>query len=71
MYTVDRIEKNIVILENRNNNKMIEINIDKLPKNIKEGDIITLSNNEYVKEVEKTKLIKNNIRNRFNRLKNK
>ena len=71
MYVIDRIEKNIVILENRTNNEMTEINIDKLPKNIKEGDIITLSNNEYVKEIEKTKLIKNNIRNRFNRLKNK
>lgn len=71
MYVIDRIEKNIVILENRTNNEMTEINIDKLPKNIKEGDIITLLNNEYVKEIEKTKLIKNNIRNRFNRLKNK
>ena len=25
MYTVDRIEENIVILENRNNNKIIEV----------------------------------------------
>ena len=71
MYTVDRIEENIVILESRNNNKMIEVELIKLPENIKEGDIITLSNNEYILEEKKTNSKKNNIRNRFNKLKNK
>lgn len=71
MYTVDRIEGNIVILENRNNNKIIEVELNKLPKSIKEGDILTRSNNEYIIEKNKTNSTKNNIRNRFNKLKSK
>lgn len=71
MYTVDRIEENIVILENRTNNKIIEVELNKLPENIKEGDILTISNNTYIIEENKTKEIKNNIRDRFNKLKNK
>lgn len=71
MYTVDRIEENIVILESRKDNKMIEVNINELPEYIKEGDIITISNNKYRIEENNTKEIKNNIRNKFNKLKNK
>ena len=71
MYTVDRIEENIVILESRTNNKIIEVELNKLPENIKEGDIITISNNSYIIEENKTKEIKNNIRDRFNKVKNK
>lgn len=71
MYTVDRIEENIVILENRNINEMIEIEKDKLPQNIKEGDIIESIDNKYKINTKKTIITKNNIRDRFNKLKNK
>lgn len=71
MYIVDRIEENLVILESRTIRRMEEIKIDKFPKNIKEGDIVDYTDNKYIINKEKTIETKNNIRNRFNRLKNK
>ena len=71
MYTVDRIEQNIVILENRNTKEYIEININKIKENVKEGDIIELIDDKYIINKEKTKELNNNIKNRFNKLKNK
>ena len=71
MYIVDRIEENLVILESRTIRRMEEIEIDKFPKNIKEGDIVDYIDNKYIINKEKTIETKNNIRNRFNRLKNK
>lgn len=69
MYTVDRIEDNIVILENRNNSKIIEINKKALPKTIKEGDIINIKDNKCLIDKENTNVVKKDIRNRFNKLK--
>ena len=71
MYTVDRIENNIAILENRDTNKIMEINLEKLPKNIKEKDILEYKNNTYIINEQNTKATKNKMRERFNRLKNK
>mgnify|MGYP003404929399 CR=1 FL=1 len=71
MYIVDRIEENYVILENRTNKRMEEVEIYKFPENIKEGDIIDFIYNKYIINEQKTIETKNNIRNRFNRLKNK
>ena len=36
-YAIDRIEDNIATLENIDNNEIINIDINNLPKNIKEG----------------------------------
>ena len=71
MYVVDRIEENIVILENKENKKIMEINKDEFPQNIKEGDIIEIINNEYKINKKETEIKKNNIKDRFNKLKNK
>ena len=68
MYTVERIEDNIIILEDREINDLIEINKNLLPNDIHEGDILELINDEYVINEEETKRIKENIRNRFNSL---
>ena len=48
MYTVEKIEDNIVILEDRKNGCLIEINAINLPNNIHEGDILELKNNKYI-----------------------
>ena len=68
MYTVENIIDNIVRLEDRKTNKIIEINKDLLPNNIKEQDIIDLIDNKYIINKNETKRIKNNIKNRFNSL---
>ena len=71
MYVIDRIEKHIAILENRENNKIIEVNLNDLPRNVMEGDIIDIIDNRYCINKNSTKEIKSRIRNRFNKLKNK
>lgn len=68
MYTVENIINNIVRLEDRKTNKIIEINIELLPKNIKEQDIIDLIDNKYIINKKETKRIKKDITNRFNKL---
>lgn len=68
MYTVENIIDNIVRLEDRKTNKIIEINKDLLPNNIKEQDIIDLIDNKYIINKNETKRIKKNIKNRFNSL---
>lgn len=69
MYTVDRIEDDIVILENRNNNIMIEVDIQEFDFDINEGDILDYIDNKYIKNIEKTENKKKDIRSRFDRLK--
>ena len=70
MYTVEKIEGNIVTLEDRNNNVFLEINKDILPNNINEGDILDLVDNKYIINEESTKRLKEDIRNKFNSLMN-
>lgn len=69
MYTVDRIEDNIVVLENRKSGKIEDLEKELFPSNIKEGDIVFLENGKYVIDEAKTREVKNNIRDRFNKLK--
>lgn len=66
MFIVDRIEGNFAILEC--NGKIIEVEKDKLP-NVSEQDILYFEDGKYIKDEEKTEKIKNDVRNRFNRLK--
>lgn len=71
MYTVERIEENIVVLENRDTKEIINVNINYFDINIKLNDIVIYDyeDNIYKKNKEETEYIKNNIRNRFDRLK--
>lgn len=69
MYTVDRIEGNIVVIENRTTGIMEDIDKSMFPSDIKEGDIVLLENDKYIIDKNKTKEIKNKIRDRFNKLK--
>ena len=70
MFTIEKIEDNIVILEDRNKNTFFNIDKSMLPNNIKEGDILDLKDNKYIINKDLTKKIKENIRNKFNSLMN-
>ena len=70
MFTVEKIEDNIVILEDRNKNTFFNIDKSKLPNNIKEGDILDLLDDKYIINEDSTKKIKEDIRNKFNSLMN-
>lgn len=52
LYTLDRVEGNIGILENRDTGKMSDVPIEKLPEDIKDGDIFRYFNGVFEKDIE-------------------
>ncbi len=70
MFTVEKIDDNIVVLEDRNKNTFFNIEKNNLPNNIKEGDILDLEEGKYIINEYSTKKIKEDIRNKFNSLMN-
>ena len=70
-FTIDRFEKSSAVLENRATGKMHTISIDKIPKDVKEGDILTFLNGEFLLDADKTKSVSDRIQNKFDRLKKK
>ena len=67
-FSIDRFEGNIAIIENRKNQNKIEIEKEKLPKQVKEGDIIKKINGKYILDSEKTINEKNRIKDKMNDL---
>ena len=70
-YSIDKIENNIALLENIGNNELTEISIDLLPKEIKEGTILIKQDDKYIIDDKEKEKRKNDIINRFQRLKKK
>ena len=66
--TVDRIEDNIVVLEDRITQEIINININELPNEIKTGDIIKKTNGKYFIDEEETRTIEKRIEDKMNDL---
>ena len=69
-YAVDRIEGNIVVLENISSGEIVNEDIKKLPKNIKEGNILTRENDKYTLDLDTEKKRREDFRSRLERLKN-
>ena len=67
-FSIDRIEEKIVVLENRENKEKIEMEKDKLPNNLKEGDILKCINGKYSLEEKKTQNETERIKNKMNDL---
>ena len=68
-YVVDRIEEDKVVLENLSNKEQKIISLTDLNFNVREGNIISLEDNEYVLDLNTEKIRKEKLRNRFNKLK--
>ena len=67
-FTVDRIEEGIAILENRKTLKTENVETEKLPKEIKEGDIINKINGKYFINEKQTKEVTERIQEKMNKL---
>lgn len=67
-YIIDRIEDNIAILENQETKKMIDININELPANIKEGNVLIYDNKKYYINANLEEERKKNILEKFQKL---
>ena len=70
-YSIDRIENNIAILENIDNQEIIEVDISLLPEGSKESNIIRIENNKYILDKQEEQKKKEDIFNRFNKLRKK
>ncbi len=68
-FVVDRIEKDIAVLENIVNNDVIEVNVNELPNNVKEKDVVKLDNNKYVLDIKEKEERINRINEKFEMLK--
>lgn len=68
-YTLDRIEGEMAVLENRKSKEMIEIPYDELPITTKEGDILDKRGKQFFLNTEKTKEVETRVRDQFNQLK--
>ena len=67
-WSIDRIEENIAILENRTTLELKEVDITLLPNNIKEGSILEFKNDTYTLELSKEEKIRQEILEKFQRL---
>ena len=65
------INQNIVqniVLENRENQKMINVDRDKIPEGVKEGDIVRVINGKILKDEKKTEEVSERIKNKMDDL---
>lgn len=67
-FSIDRLEDDIVVLENRENGNRKNIERNKLPPNIEEGDILKCINGKFSLDKEKTVDETNRIKNKMNDL---
>lgn len=67
-YTVDRFEGNYAVLENRQTKEMVNIEKDKLPQNISEGNILKYQNGNYTIDNDLQKEVEERIRQKMNDL---
>ncbi len=49
-YSVDRVEDNIIVLQNINTKEIIEINKKDINFKVVDGDIIVFKDNKYIKD---------------------
>ena len=67
-FTVDRIEENIVVLEDRKTNKMYDIEKNMLPEEIKSRDIIKKVNGKFFVDEIETQEVEERIQKKMNDL---
>ena len=70
-YSVDRIEEDIIVLENIDNKEIIEINKSELDFEVVDGNILRLVDGKFVLDKEIEVKRKESLRDRLNRLKNR
>ena len=70
-YVVDRIENNIIILENLKDKSILEIPKDKINFLVKDGDVLYYDNNKFRLDLETKKKRIELIKEKFNKVQKK
>ncbi len=65
---IDRFEENIAVCEDRKTGKIIEIPIEKIQENVKEGDVIKQVEGIYKKDIERQEEIEKEIEDKMNKI---
>lgn len=65
---IDRIEENIAVCEDRETRIMFNIDLSKLPENVKEGDVIRYENNEFRPDMQAQEEIEEKIQEKTKNL---
>ena len=65
---IDRFEENIAVCEDRKTGKIIEIPIEKIQENVKEGDVIKQVEGIYKKDIERQEEIETEIEDKMNKI---
>ena len=68
-YVVDRIEEDKVVLEDLSNKEQKIISLTDFNFKVREGNIISFEDNEYILDLNTEKIRREKLRNRFNKLK--
>ena len=68
IYTVDRIEEKYAICEEKESKELVKIEIEKLPKGVKEGSLIKRIANIYLLDKEKEKTKEDSIKQKMDKL---
>lgn len=71
LFAIDRIEDNIVVLENTKTKEKREVHQGVLPSNIHEGAIVKFYNNDYIMEENEEEKRRSEILERFQNLRKK
>lgn len=67
-FTIDRFEEDIVVLENRKTQEIINLKKEELPEEIKSGDILKKINGKFLVDKTETKKVENRIEQKMNHL---
>ena len=68
-FAVDRIEKEKIVLENIKTKEKRIVNKKDIPRNIQDGTIIKIENNQYTIDKEKTIKRKKDLEEKLNQIK--
>ena len=70
-YIVDRIEEDIIVLEDEETKDMINVKKDEIGIEVKDGDMLDFEDGKYTLNSEETASRKKRIKNKFELLKSK
>lgn len=71
MYVVDRIEDNIVVLEDREHEIILQVERKYFPPDIEEGSVLNYVNGEYVFDYDLEEELRRRVQEKFDKLINK
>ena len=69
-FVVDRIEKNIVICQNLNNEEIYEFKLESMPEDVEEGSVLKFNHNKFQIDMKEDNKRKKEIEKRMKKLKN-